>query len=40
MPNKRNSLLREVNMKVLTRDFGEVEVNEEDIFTFEKNILF
>ena len=25
-------------MKVLTRDFGEVEVNEEDIFTFEEKI--
>ena len=26
-------------MKVLTRDFGEVEVNEEDIFTFEEKIF-
>ena len=25
-------------MKILTRDFGEVEVNKEDIFTFEEKI--
>ncbi len=26
-------------MKILTRDFGEVEVNEEDIFSFEEKIF-
>ena len=26
-------------MKILTRDFGEVEINEEDIFTFDEKIF-